>query len=202
MKAPLYPSSVPISKRGHPKCQLHSHETSSQEDNRVDNSDNPFVASLALDVEFFVECQIGSVGASLIPSLGGSSDSAKTNRVPQHPGTMPLVVSLIGECVALFPAELRNRLEIVGLSRNDSSAAKQSGVLGHVVGFGESLGIEDGLLPGDALEKRMSMQGLNHRAEVQKPTVRGFSTMFIPTGFSGFPASATLGLVASVMSSS
>jgi hypothetical protein len=49
-------------------------ETGRQEDDGVDDTDNPLVGSAVLDMELLGERQVGAVGSSLVPALGGGAD--------------------------------------------------------------------------------------------------------------------------------
>lgn len=122
MKAPLLNN---VSGRGLDYMVAENlHETRCQEDDSVDYSDDPLVPALTVDAEFLRERQVGAVGASLVPSLGGSSDRAKAHRVPEHLRAMPFVVFLVRERRALCFLELRDHLEPVRLACHETGAAE------------------------------------------------------------------------------
>lgn len=143
MKAPLRVSVI-VSNGG----RRNLHETGSQEDDGVDQTNEPIIV---LDAKLLGETQVGTVGTCLIPTLGGSADGAQRYRIPQHLGAVPLVVSLVGEGRLLLLVELGEVGELEGVARNEGGAAEEGGVLGHAFRLGEGVGVEDGLLPGDAL---------------------------------------------------
>lgn len=140
MKAPLYIKSARQSSRQAGR-QVPVHKTSSQEDHRVDNTNNPFVSALALNTEFLVELQVRSVGPGLIPSLCRGADGTESDGVPEHPGAMPFVGSLVLERILLVAIKTLDVLEPIGVSRNEGCAAKEFGVLGQVVVLGEGVRI-------------------------------------------------------------
>lgn len=57
-----------------PGCRVYSHETCGQEDDGIDDANNPLIAAGASNAELIVELQVGAVGTSLIPALGGGAD--------------------------------------------------------------------------------------------------------------------------------
>lgn len=59
------------------RCNRYSHEAGRQKDNRIDESNNPLILPFAVDMELFWERQVGAIGSSLIPSLGGGADGAQ-----------------------------------------------------------------------------------------------------------------------------
>jgi len=54
-----------------------ANETGRQENDGVDDTDDPLVGGAVLDVEFLGEGQVGAVGSSLIPALGGGTDGTQ-----------------------------------------------------------------------------------------------------------------------------
>jgi hypothetical protein len=64
---------------------------------------------------------------------------------------MPLVVPLVSERLLLLRFELGKVFELLGLTRDEGSAAEQVCVLGEAIGLGERARINDGLLLGAAL---------------------------------------------------
>lgn len=124
----------------------YSHKTSSQKDDRIDNSHDPFSSRCSNQAKFLREGQVGTVRSRLIPSLGSGSDGAQSDRVPEHEGAVPFVIALIYEGGALILRELSNHLEALGVPRDQSGATKQICVLRHLVRLGESSGIENSLL--------------------------------------------------------
>lgn len=115
-----------------------------------------------------MELQVRSVGASLIPSLCCGTDGTQSDGVPKHPGTMPLVGSLVLQRVLLVAVKALDVLESIGVSCNEGSAAEELGVLGQVVVLCESARIVHDLLDGLALGKvisRFTQQRLTCRRE-------------------------------------
>lgn len=124
------------------------HETCREENNGVDNAHNPLIRTLSVNTKLLRKRQVGAIGTSLVPSLSGSSDGAEADRVPQHLGAVPLVISLICQRCALRFLKLRDRLEPVWVAGDEASPAEQVGVLTHPVGLGKDTGILDGLFGG------------------------------------------------------
>jgi hypothetical protein len=85
---------------------MNGHETSSQEDDGVDQSNNPLILALTSNAKLLRERQVGAVGTRLIPSLSGGTDGAQGDGVPEHDRAMPLVIPLIDEGIALLLAQL------------------------------------------------------------------------------------------------
>lgn len=135
------------------------HETSSQEDDSVDNTDNPLIFSLSSDTKLLREGQVGAVGTSLVPTLGGSSDGAKGDGVPEHLGAVPLVLPLVDKGGALVLVQFGEGLESFGVAGDQSSSSEERGVLRHAVRLGEGPGINDGLVGADALYSRKKGKG-------------------------------------------
>jgi hypothetical protein len=129
------------------------HEASCQKDNGIDNTNDPIISGCTDESKLLGEGQIRAIGSSLIPTLGGGTNSTQTNRVPEHERTIPFVISLVSERGALCFIELADPVEIVRLTRDKSSPAKQVGMLGHAMHFGKESSICHGLLPGTALWK-------------------------------------------------
>src|SRR5699024_2166497 len=120
-----------------------SHEASSEENDGIDYSHDPFVLPFTIDLKFFMEGQVGPVGSSLIPSLSGSSNGTKADRVPEHDRSMPFVVLLVCEGGTLLIIELGNRVEPIGITSDQRGSSKQIGVLRHAVRLGVGAGIVD-----------------------------------------------------------
>jgi hypothetical protein len=135
----------------------YSHQASSQKDDRVDQTNypsavgNPCAVGI-FETKFNRKAQIGTVGTRLIPALGASSDGAQADRVPQHLGTMPFVIALVDECIALGLVELTDRFEAVNVTCHKGGFGEESGMLGHAIGFGKEAGIIGGYFLGDTLE--------------------------------------------------
>lgn len=157
MKAPLRTRSVfsfHDARKGTTRqtvCEYNSHETGRQENDGVDNTDDPFIFAFAVDPESFREGQVGTVGTGLIPTLGGGSDGAQADRVPEHLGAMPLVILFVLEGVALVVLEFVDAGEVVRVAGDEGGATKEVCMLGHAVGLGERHGIEDRLFRRSAL---------------------------------------------------
>lgn len=118
-------------------------QTSSQEDDRVDDTNNPLISSLTINAKLLGERQVSTIGTSLIPTLSSGTDGAKTDGVPQHLRSMPLVVSLVDESFALV-IEKVDGLEVVGVTGDEGCSAKHLGVFGHAIGLAEEAGVGDG----------------------------------------------------------
>ena len=116
------------------------HESSSQEDDGVDDTDNPLVGTLSIDTKLLGERQIGTVGTSLIPALGSSTNGADTNGVPEHEGAVPLVITLVDQGSALILEQLRDVLKVLLVTGDQSSAAKEVSMLRHTVVLGVGTG--------------------------------------------------------------
>lgn len=121
----------------------HVHEAGREEDDGVDQPNDPFVSALAGNAKFLGKGQVGAIGTGLIPSLGRRPDGTEADRVPQHKGPMPLVVSLVLQGAALFLVEFRNHLEPLRIAGHQGGAAKERGVLRHAVCLGKGPGIAD-----------------------------------------------------------
>lgn len=128
-----------------------TYETGSQEDDGIDDSHDPFISPFTINAKILREGQVGAVGSRLIPSLRGGSDGTQRDRVPEHERAVPLMVPLVCKRVALLVIDLAEHLESLGVPRDEGGAAEQTGVLGHAMRLGESLGIGHGLLRGAAL---------------------------------------------------
>ena len=72
-----------------------SHQTGSQEYDRVDDTDNPLVPPWPVDAELFWKRQVGSIGTGLVPALSSSAHGAEGDRVPHHLRAMPFVTLLV-----------------------------------------------------------------------------------------------------------
>jgi hypothetical protein len=140
MNAPLIGLSVYKSRATINNADLH--ETRGQEDDRVDDADKPI---LVRDTELFRERQVGTVRASLIPSLCCSSNGAESNRVPQHLGTMPFVVTLVDQCSALVSSELFDFFKVLLVAGNQGSSGEKLRMLRHAVLFGKGAAISSTL---------------------------------------------------------
>jgi hypothetical protein len=127
------------------------HQTSSQEDDSVDESHNPFIFPFPSNAEFLREGQIGPIGSRLIPPLRGGSHGTQRNRVPKHEGAVPLVIALIYERSTLLLIDLAKHLEPVAVARDESGPTEECGVLSHAVRLGKAARIGDGLLVGATL---------------------------------------------------
>lgn len=55
------------------------HQTSSEEDDGVDNTNNPIIARCLVNAELLGERQVSTIGTCLIPALGSSADGTETN---------------------------------------------------------------------------------------------------------------------------
>jgi hypothetical protein len=136
---------------------LHSHETCSQENDRVDDADEPI---LVCNAKLFRERQIGTVRTSLIPSLCGSSNGAESNRVPQHLGAMPFVVTFVYQRSALGFGKLLDLFEVFLIAGNQSSSGEKLCMLRHAVLFGKGAAI------GGNLGRREVLNGAQALAEI------------------------------------
>lgn len=132
---------------------MDSHQAGSQEDDGIDNTHDPFISAFTVNTKCTGEGQVGSIGSGLIPSLSGSSDGTQTDGVPEHEWAVPLVVPLVRQCSAFVLQKLLHGVESLGFTRDQSSPTKQLGMLGHIVRFGKSPGIKDGLVLGGTLCK-------------------------------------------------
>ena len=130
----------------------HSHQTSRQEDDRIDQTHNPLIPpSATVDTEFLWERQVGAVGSSLVPSLRSGSNGTQRDGVPEHGGAMPFVVSLVYERVAFGLVKLLQSFEAAWVTCDEGSPAEQSFMFGHAMRLGVHLGIGDALCVGAAL---------------------------------------------------
>lgn len=138
----------------------YSHEASSQKDDGINDSDDPFVSAgddftlVVGEAESLGEGQVGAVGTGLIPALGGGTDGTEGDGVPKHERAMPFVIFLVGQGGALVSGQLVDRVEILGVTGDEGSATEEGGVLGHAIQLGKGLSIEDGLLSGGSLWER------------------------------------------------
>jgi len=139
-----------------------ANQTSSQENDGVDDADDPFISGhlgralgaaigkLAVNVESLRERQVGTVGSGLVPALGCSTNGAETNGVPEHRGTVPLVVALVDQSITLVLLELREHLEALWITGNESCATEQIGTVLHAKASCERLALLVGSTPGEA----------------------------------------------------
>lgn len=70
---------------------------------------------------------------------------------------MPFVIAFVDESSALVFKELVHEFKLLALSRDESGAAEQVGVLRHAIGLSKSAAISKSLLLGDALWKSRSV---------------------------------------------
>jgi hypothetical protein len=152
MKAPLIDSSVELHETI--LTNHHSHETCRQENDRVDDADEPI---LVCDAKLFRERQIGTVRASLIPSLCCSSNGAESNRVPQHLGTMPFVVTFVDQRSALGFGELFDFFEVVRIAGDQGSSGEKLCMLRHTVLFGKGAAIGGNLERREVLNRAQAL---------------------------------------------
>jgi hypothetical protein len=132
------------------------HKSSSEEDDGVDQTDNPLISSLAIDTQSLVEGQVSTVGTSLIPSLGSSTDGTKTNRVPQHLGAVPLVVPLVAEGGTLLGKQRLDELKLLGATCDKSATGKEVCIPSHAIGLGKEAGVVGDISFGHALRETVS----------------------------------------------
>lgn len=130
------------------------HEASSEKNDGVDQSYNPFVSARTREAELFMERQVGTVGSSLVPTLSGGANGTEADRVPQHKWAVPLVVSFIEERITLVGLELTDHLKSLRITGDKSCSAKELSVLRHAVRLRPLLGIGDGLFLGFKLCRR------------------------------------------------
>jgi len=128
-----------------------SHKTGGQEDNGINDSHDPFISPFTSNTKFLREGQIGPVGSSLIPSLRGGSHGTQGNRLPEHFGSVPLVIPLVDEGSALLFIELGKHLESFAVAGDQSCPTEKSRVLSHTMRLRKGSSISDGLLFGAAL---------------------------------------------------
>lgn len=136
-----------------------------------------------------MECQVGTVGASLIPTLRGGSDGTEADRIPQHLRAVPFVVPLIFERPALFFGEVCDIVEVVHVARDHSRAAEEGGMFTQVVALGKRHCVFNGLLWGFALREggvSVEFGGVSRFMILDlgaKLTFSGFSTMLRAAAF-------------------
>lgn len=130
MKAPLiiHDISKRVGNEAREPSWNYSHETSSQEDDGVDQSHNPLIALVTLtsDSKLLWEAQVGAVGARLIPALCCSSNGTQRYRIPEHRRPMPLVIALVCQGIDLILVESVDRGEAGRIACNEGCLAKQS----------------------------------------------------------------------------
>lgn len=169
---------------------VHLHQTGCQEDDRVDKTDNPAVATTTIDSKLLRERQVGTVRSSLVPTLCSSSNSAKRDRVPQHLRSVPFVVALVDQGSALRLGETSKLFKTRLIAGNECSVTEELCMLGHAILLCELAGIGNHLLRRFALETRQALVGgLKHnglgvslaKPHGMRPTCNGFSTMFSAT---------------------
>jgi hypothetical protein len=154
MNAPLIGLSVYKSRATINNADLH--ETRGQEDDRVDDADKPI---LVRDTELFRERQVGTVRASLIPSLCCSSNGAESNGVPQHLGTVPFVVTLVDQRSALVSSELLDLFKFLLIAGNQGSSGEKLRMLRHAVLFGKGAAIGSTLGRREVLSEGQGLAG-------------------------------------------
>ena len=133
--------------------QAHLHQTGSQENDRVDKTDDPAVTTTTIDSKLLRERQVGTVRSSLVPTLCSGSNGAERDRVPQHLGSMPFVVALVDQGGALRLGETSKLFETRLIAGNECSITEELCMLGHAVLFCELAGIGNHLLWRFALER-------------------------------------------------
>jgi len=79
-------------------------------------------------------------------TLGGSTNGAKTDGEPEHFRTVPFVISLIRQRIALFLRELGHRHKVFAVSSYESSTAEELCMLAEIVAVSERLSIGNDLL--------------------------------------------------------
>lgn len=126
--------------------RAHLHQAGREENDGVDQANDPFVSAWLVDFEFFGERQVGAVGSSLVPSLRGGANSAEADGVPQHLGTMPLVLFFVLQSVALVIGKAVHRVKPFRVSRDKSGIGKHVGMPLHAVESGPFFGVGDDLL--------------------------------------------------------
>jgi len=107
-----------------------ANEASCEKDDGVDNSNGP---GFIFNAKLLGERQVGTIGTSLIPTLGGSTNGTKTNGIPKHHWAMPLVILFVLQSLALLLAQLGQAGEAVTVSCDEGSATKEFGMLSQVM---------------------------------------------------------------------
>lgn len=132
------------------------HEACSEEDNGIDEANDPLISAFLINAELLREGQVGTIGSSLVPTLGCGSDGAQANRVPEHGWTVPLVIPFVYECLALagFKLSLAKHLKSLRITGDKSSAAEELSVLGHAVSLRPFPGVVDNISLGLVLYNR------------------------------------------------
>lgn len=111
------------------------HETSGQKDDRVDEAHNPLIMTLSIDAKFLREGQIGTIGTGLIPTLSRSTHSAKTDRVPEHKGSIPFVISFICKyAFLLFSQRYHILAPVLRISCHEGCPTKQVSMFAKIMG--------------------------------------------------------------------
>lgn len=86
-------------------------------------------------------------------TLRGSTDSTKSDRVPEHPRTVPFVISFVLKSSFFLWSEHTDGVEVLAFSSNKGSPAKKIAIFSKIVTVGEKLGILDNLFRCEALKK-------------------------------------------------
>ena len=141
----------------------HLHETCGQENDRVDKTDDPAIATSACNSKLLRERQIGTVRSSLIPTLCSSSNSTERNRVPQHLRAVPFVAALVDQGSTLRLGKTSNLFKTRLVACDERSIAEELCMLGHAILFCEGSGIGNDLLGRFALKRRQALVGVLRR---------------------------------------
>lgn len=71
----------------------------------------------------------------------GSADSTERNGVPEHPRTVPFVISFILESRSFLWSEHIDGVEVLAFSGNKGSATEKIAIFDEIVTIGESVGV-------------------------------------------------------------
>lgn len=121
---------------------MNLHQASSQEDDGIDETCDPRALGAHLvKAKLLGETQVGTVGTGLIPALCGGSDGTEANGVPEHLGTVPLVIALVDESGTLVFGQVGEVLEPIGITCHESCLGEEADLVGHAVGLSKDASI-------------------------------------------------------------
>lgn len=109
-----------------------------------------FAVAEVRDAEFLGKRQICAIGASLIPTLNGSSDGVHDNREIEGPGMAPSMGDFVAKPLTIIVVEFWDVLEVVGRLGDEGAFAKQREDVGQLIFFGVNLDISEELLSRNA----------------------------------------------------